>query len=275
MLVLWTSAKKGSQVYVMRTMLGSTDSSYLDPNFESDPGRNYRAGVLPPVGWSRRFFLGESTMARMCWCVLAAGMCAASVGCDGDADSPPTLSLTKYDSPVRALAIDPTGMTLATAGQRAPNAGVPSLLFWDLKTGKSKGGYAVGKVVEDVHYSKDGKRISSTCRDDGTLTVWDTDTAKPVFRLDGKESQWVNRAALAPDGKTVATSDVNDKIRLWDIDTGKERGVLEGHTANVNSLAFSPDGKLLASASSDKTVRVWDVAARKSLATFTDHTGTR
>ena len=50
-LVLWTSAKKGSQVYVMRTMLGSTDSSYLDPNFESDPGRNYRAGVLPPVGW--------------------------------------------------------------------------------------------------------------------------------------------------------------------------------------------------------------------------------
>lgn len=36
--------------------------------------------------------------------------------------------------------------------------------------------------------------------------------------------------------------------RLWDISTGKSRGVLEGHISNVSSVVFSPNEKMVASA---------------------------
>lgn len=209
-------------------------------------------------------------MTRVSWCVLAALACAGSTGCEGDHSSSPSPSLTKYDRPVSSLAIDPTGTTLATAGKGDSGAGVPSLLFWDLKSGQGKGGCENNKAVENVYYSKDGKRLLSV-RWDSTLAVWNTETGKPVFLLGDEGTPWVNVAALAPDGKTVAMSGKGSSISLWDVDAGKERCVLEGHTASVSSVTFSPDGKLLASASDDKTVRVWDVATQKSLATLQGH----
>jgi WD40 repeat protein len=193
------------------------------------------------------------------------------MGCEEYHRSFPPLSLTKYDKPVNSLAIDPTGTTLATAGQEDRGAGAPSLLFWDLKSGQSKTGYENGKEATALYYSKDGKRLLSVVFWLQTLAVWDAETGKRIFQLDGKGTQWVGHTAFAPDGTMVATSDVKDTIRLWNVDAGQERCALAGHTATVRSLAFSPDGKLLASASGDQTVRVWDVAAQKLLATFPDH----
>ena len=37
-----------------------------------------------------------------------------------------------------------------------------------------------------------------------------------------------------------------------------KRGMLEGHTEDVNSIAFSRNGEMLASGSSDSTIRLWD-----------------
>jgi WD40 repeat protein len=174
---------------------------------------------------------------------------------------------------VGEVAIDPTGTILATAGREDPGTGAPSLLFWDLKDGKSKGGYKNGREAVDLCFSKDGKRILSNRYGDGVLTVWNVVTREPIFQVGGKETPWPHPAALAPDGKTVAAFH-EDAIRLWDVDTGKERGELEGQAARVMSLAFSPDGKLVASAGpDDRTVRVWDAASRKCMATFVDHKG--
>ena len=47
-------------------------------------------------------------------------------------------------------------------------------------------------------------------------------------------------------------------VRLWDVDAGKERAILRGHTEGVTCVAFAPDGKALASNAFDGTIRVWD-----------------
>ena len=47
-------------------------------------------------------------------------------------------------------------------------------------------------------------------------------------------------------------------IKLWDVKSGEEVGVLRGHTAAIGSVEFSPDGNRLISASQDQTIKIWD-----------------
>ena len=58
----------------------------------------------------------------------------------------------------------------------------------------------------------------------------------------------MSAAALAPNGKTLATyffgGDATG-LRLWDLDTGKQRGQLTPYTEPIRGMVFSPDGKML------------------------------
>ncbi|MHC4593609.1 MAG: WD40 repeat domain-containing protein [Planctomycetota bacterium] len=58
-----------------------------------------------------------------------------------------------------------------------------------------------------------------------------------------------SRSDVYEDGKTIASSGSRDKmVCLWDVQTQKQTGALQGHTGNsVRSVAFSMDGRLLAS----------------------------
>src|SRR5262245_66165875 len=51
--------------------------------------------------------------------------------------------------------------------------------------------------------------------------------------------------AFSPDGKLIASGGADNRIRLWDPNTGKEVRILEGHQGYVNCVAFSADGKWL------------------------------
>lgn len=72
--------------------------------------------------------------------------------------------------------------------------------------------------------------------------------------------------ALAPDGKTVATSEVlyagesgEDKIRLYDVETGQPVLTLEPLDDRADVLSFSPDGTKLLTGFRRGTAIVWDV----------------
>ena len=54
----------------------------------------------------------------------------------------------------------------------------------------------------------------------------------------------------------LASGGSDRTIRLWEVQTGRSLGTLEGHSGNVFSVAWSSDGKMLASGSVDRTVRL-------------------
>jgi WD40 repeat protein/DNA-binding SARP family transcriptional activator len=107
--------------------------------------------------------------------------------------------------------------------------------------------------------SPDGARFG-TSGEDGTATVWETDTGRRLLTLRGHDEA-VTGIAFSPEGSLLATTGSDGTVRLWDGANGRQTRVLEGHDGEVWRPAFSPDGKRLATSSEDETVRIWNVAS--------------
>jgi len=115
--------------------------------------------------------------------------------------------------------------------------------------------------------SPDGKRLAIASGDyfaspdhkhnAGALQVWTTADWKQVFCKTMPEI--VYTVAFTPDSNASAISGTNPAIRFLDA-SGREIGVLSGHTGEVRAICFSPDGKCLVSGGGDETIRVWSLA---------------
>jgi WD40 repeat protein len=184
------------------------------------------------------------------------------------------------------VAFSPNGKKLAVGGgpvTRKDGGGVTGeVQLWDLATDKriatlqghpGEGCFSnMFALANSVAFRPDGKTlVSGGAR---TIELWEVATGKNLatFQQDGCV---VWRAALAPDGKTLAWvrepwSDPpgrklrEPEIRLLDIATGKDIAPLRGHAGGVWSLAFSPDGKTLAAGGLDGKIHLWDIPSASS-----------
>lgn len=92
------------------------------------------------------------------------------------------------------------------------------------------------------------------------LQIWrtdDNDNWSIQKTLNGHQDR-VNTVTISPDGKTIASGSRDNTVRLWDLATGHDIGLLENHTKFVTRVMFmfSSDGneKWLYSASDDTTI---------------------
>src|SRR5215213_474296 len=113
-----------------------------------------------------------------------------------------------------------------------------------------------------------------TMSEDGTVGIWNPEKSENVKMLPGPNP--VHAFAISLDGNWLATEELNEVGRIWNLrdGTSKEVGGLSGPVA---ALALSPNGKLLVTEANDKeekpgsSPRIWEVSTGQRLHTLKGH----
>lgn len=112
-----------------------------------------------------------------------------------------------------------------------------------------------------IVFSTNGKSVVTTGPHE-TITVWDREKGKPLFRLRGAKGQEYS-ITFSPDDALLAAGCADGKVRLWSAVTGNELGTRDHGTA-VYSLRFTGDGAtLIVHGNHDSTY--WNVSNGKKL----------
>jgi WD40 repeat protein len=203
-------------------------------------------------------------------------------------------------APATSLAFDPTGKLLASGSAdgdvvvqkahggplRTRNLGAPVVaLAWagngTLLMGAKDGsvhlsgdagltearGIAHGSQLVGAALRADGATVA-TAGTDGHVRLWN---ASGGSLLDVNAGTELTSVALDPTGRLFAAG-VGHNVVVYDAHTGRQLGVLTGHTDTVTGVAFSPDGKQLASSSRDRDARVWDTKPLRFVKVLRRHT---
>jgi WD40 repeat protein len=169
----------------------------------------------------------------------------------------------------------PDGTRVLTVDERA------GLRAWDVATGRllaalaPPGPSADLAVFRHVAWSPDGRRVAVARGLDPPVWVWDVSAGRLAAVLDAARPP----LAFTPDGGTLVTATPGADVKLWDAATGRERGTLTGHPADIGAVAVSPDGRLVAAGLrhppgqgevdeiTPTAVTLWDVTTGAAVAT--------
>ncbi|MGY1503714.1 nSTAND1 domain-containing NTPase (plasmid) [Streptomyces sp. QTS52] len=167
-----------------------------------------------------------------------------------------TNALDGHTGPVLALAFDPKGTMLASAGADH------TIRLWTIPRTILSGhtGY-----VNTVDVSPDGRLLASGSQDN-TVRLWDVRNPAAPRQVSASitgHTPFVNWVAFSPDGRVLAVAAGPD-IRLWDVSAPAKPqplgGPLHNPQGNLLAVGFTPDGRTLAGGDADGTIRLWDVS---------------
>ena len=177
-----------------------------------------------------------------------------------------------HSGQVQAVAWSPDGERLASADRQG------FVKVWGLAGGKDKPLFETGPIdggVGALAWSLDGKHLAAVCR--GKVRLWDGRSYReePGLETDGDSlaasptatggdimarqvvlDTWIASLTWSPDGSHLALGDVQGKLQIWDVASGKKSaGAQQG---GVHSAAWSPHGNRLASVGGYGVITVWD-----------------
>jgi WD40 repeat protein len=157
---------------------------------------------------------------------------------------------------------DPTTLISGSAANSL-QAGQRSIQFWDVSTGRPRGGLPAGFLYKpwSLSVSPDGKLVAAAYS--GTIHLCDAASGDRVREIvtDKGEIYWTG---FTRDGKALAAGCGDHILRFWDPATGQELRQLPA--GPICRLQFSPDGKTFGTADADdRWVRLWDLETGKAV----------
>ncbi len=196
-----------------------------------------------------------------------------------------SLKVSMEDQPEQRVVLD-TGKIKSIP---IPPATVDPLEAQQYQKGFSKN---IGNIYSQVLFSSDGSKLALVNQ---SVLLWDVATKKLVAYLDNSAGGGIRGAAFNSEGTLLAAATDDDRVLVWDIQTGKrvfqqksaflfgatvvaavgdsEPGLARGgdHLAE-QGLAFSPDSDRLAFGN-NSAIEIWDVRKSEKVAEFSTPEG--
>src|SRR5262245_6418242 len=169
-----------------------------------------------------------------------------------------------HTGPVRQVLVTPDSARVLSVGEDK------HLRVWDAKTGKEQKAIPVGDGPVGLSTTSDASKVV-TAGADKAVKVWTVADGKAVVNVSLPGP--AQAVAISPNGSRLAVAFAADKanrLRVYDVATGRELQALPDAAGPVRALFFLADNRTLVAAGEDKAVTVHDVAVT---AAFPVHPG--
>lgn len=164
-----------------------------------------------------------------------------------------------------------------------------AIAHWDVKTGDELAKHrSLGQATTAAIHSD--TNTLALGRYNGKISLWNSETGKKLDVLNGHSKFYIkaflanlfkkhNRhkyrgiqaLAFSTDGKILASSGIDNLVKLWDVKSRQEQKTLIGHTEWVTALGFSMDDSTVASGDIYGNIKLWDVSSGSEQASFNGH----
>jgi serine/threonine protein kinase/WD40 repeat protein len=168
------------------------------------------------------------------------------------------------------IALSPDGTRVLT--QEGTRLDSSRVCVWELPSGKRLAEVpapATMFAIQKPQISADGRwlavsnmsGLTETGSDrENSLSVWSVPEGKRVLHIPFEVLPGMYQ--ISPDGRRLATSDVDGVVRLWDVERGEELFRWKAVERFIDRVQFTPDGEALVVAADMETeLRVLDLSA--------------
>lgn len=135
---------------------------------------------------------------------------------------------------------------------------------WTIRLWDAKYGQPIGKLLQDhgnsisLVLNSNGQWITGSW--DGTVRFWDAWSTLSGESMGEPLQDYSGRLiAFSLSGQRIVSRDRDNKVWLWDVQTGRSIGeLIQGSQSEVRSVAFDSHGQRIVSGGQDGTVQIWD-----------------
>jgi|GEM_PF-1618532 WD40 repeat protein/serine/threonine protein kinase len=143
--------------------------------------------------------------------------------------------------------------------------------LWNASDGKPARAIPHDDPVVDVSFDWH-ELLIATARKSGTARVWEAASGRSVSPPIIHDADGLNHLELSADGTRLLTWGSNefrsdgDRVRTWDVSSGKQLVEVSHKKRMVSSAAFSPDGQRVVSGGLDGNVIIWEADTGETIA---------
>ena len=151
--------------------------------------------------------------------------------------------IAAHAAPISRLAFSPDGSQLVSASWDH------TAKLWDVASGREQAtlrGHT--DILWSVCFRPDGRMVA-TCGDD-RIILWDAETGAMNRELRGHRNS-VTGVAFNPSGDQLASSSLDQTVRLWSPNAEYARFELRGPDRPLLNVGWSPDGQMLVACEGD------------------------